>query len=60
MNQFINDQIKNMTATAAFFKKSCEMAALARDGIIDKEEEKLLAKINKITDRFIADLNKLS
>ena len=60
MNQFISDQIDNMTATAAFFKKSCKMAALEDDGIIDKEEEKLLAKINKVTDRFISDLNKLS
>ena len=59
MNTYIDAQIKNITLMAKAFKQSCKMAATKDDGIIDHNEERILKKINSITDRFIRELERI-
>lgn len=59
MNIYIKAQITNMIAMSELFKKSCQTAATKDDGIVGKEEEKLLKRINKATDAFIKELKKI-
>lgn len=48
-----------MIAMSELFKKSCQTAAIKDDGIVGKEEEKQLKRINKATDAFIKELKKI-
>lgn len=59
MNQYIENQIENMITMAKTFEHACKMSALKNDGIIEKEEQRQLNKINKATERFISDLKKI-
>ena len=59
MNQYLENQISNMITITKTFQQSCKMSALKNDGGIDKNEQKQLNKINKATERFIADLKKV-
>lgn len=59
MNQYIENQISNMVTMAKTFEQACKMSALKNDGIIEKDEQRQLAKINKVTERFISDLKKI-
>ena len=59
MNEYIKAQIMNMTAIVRTFENSCQMAALRNDGKIDAEEEKQLKKINKASENFTKQLNKI-
>lgn len=59
MNQYIENQISNMVTIVKTFEQSCKMSALKNDGIIEKDEERQLDKINKATERFISDLKKI-
>lgn len=58
MNNYIRAQITNMLALTASFKQACKIAALQNDGVVDKEEEKLLKAIEKAADNFTKELNK--
>lgn len=60
MNQYINAQILNMTTMVKTFTQSCRMAALKDDGTIDRNEQKMLDKINKASERFIKELEAVS
>lgn len=59
MNIYIQGQIVNMESFAKTFLYSCKQAALKNDGSIDRSEEKLLRKIEKATEKYITQLNKL-
>ena len=59
MNEYIKAQIMNMTTIVRTFAHSCQMAAQKNDGKIDAEEEKQLKKINKASENFIKQLNKI-
>lgn len=56
MNYFINAQIVNMVAMTKTFAQTCRMAALKDDGIVSKDEEKQLKKIEAATKKFITEL----
>lgn len=58
MNNYIRAQITNMLALTASFKQACKIAALQDDGVVDKQEEKLLNAIEKAADNFTKELNK--
>lgn len=59
MNQYIESQITNMIVMAKTFCQSCKMAAVKDDGAIDRQEEKILKKINAATARYIKELQNL-
>lgn len=56
MNYFINAQIVNMIAMTKTFAQACQIAARKDDGIISKDEEKQLKKIESTTKKFISEL----
>ena len=58
-NSYLKTQIQNQILSAGNFVSICKMSALKDDGIIDKEEEKLLKKLAKITDDYTKALDKL-
>lgn len=60
MNPYIATQIFNAQAMAKNFEQACQQAAKQDDGKISKDEEKILKKIQTITNKFISDLDKLS
>ena len=59
MNTYIQAQIMNMVTMAKTFNQSCKMAALKDDGTIDREETKVLKKIEASTTKFIKELEAL-
>ncbi|MBQ1827066.1 MAG: hypothetical protein II126_03750 [Erysipelotrichaceae bacterium] len=58
-NKFIQNSINAMILYAENFKVNCRLASLQDDNTTSREEEKLLKKINKITDEYIKQLRKL-
>ena len=58
-NRFIQAQIQNIITMAGTFKEACRIAALEDDGKIDKEEAKILKRINDATDRYVKELQKI-
>ena len=59
MNVHITNQCKNMITSVEIFKQGCKMAATQDDNTISREEKKLIDKINKASDNFIKDIQKL-
>ena len=59
MNRFIKEQCGVMIEYVEKFKKACEFATTQDDGIISKEEMKMLNSINKASDRFVKTMQKL-
>lgn len=59
MNIYIQGQIVNMQSFAKTFLFSCRQAALKNDGSIDRDEERLLKEIEKATEKYLSQLNKL-
>lgn len=60
MNIYIQGQIANMTSFSKSFLYACKQAALKNDGSVDPCEEKTLRKIEKATEKYITQLNKLT
>ena len=58
-NIFIESEILNMRFLAQGFVQRCRAAALKDDGQIDRDEEKILKKINTATEKFLKDLSKI-
>ncbi|MBR0137718.1 MAG: hypothetical protein IJM15_04850 [Erysipelotrichaceae bacterium] len=58
-NKYIQNSVNAMILYAEQFKSHCKLASIQDDGTTDKKEEKLLKKINKITDEYIKELKKL-
>ena len=59
MNAFMKGQIVNIISMVKVFKNSCKMAASKDDGVMSREEEKQMKKINEAADRFIKELEKV-
>lgn len=59
MNKYIKNQIDNMLQMSEVFIQSCIFAAKQDDGIISKEEEKQLRKLEKATKRFQKEIAKV-
>ena len=59
MNSYMDATVKAAIGYLQAFKQSMKMAAMKNDGDIDRQEEKILKKLNKITDRYIDDLENL-
>ena len=58
-NNYLRTQIQNQILASENFISVCKMSALKDDGIIDKEERKLLKNIEKLTTDYSKALNKL-
>ena len=59
MNDYMEQYIKSTINYLKTFETSLKMAALKNDGQIDKQEQKILNKATKLTDRYIDDLDNL-
>ena len=59
MYSYIEAQIFNMKNMTKTFEQSCKMAAIKNDGKIDRDEERILKKINAATQRFLRDLENI-
>ena len=60
MNPYIEQQINNMIDLQQSFKQTCKVAAMKNDGIIDKEEQKVINAINKAVDKYIKALSNIT
>ena len=59
MNQFIKAQCRNMDSYLSAFMESCRAAALQDDGVVSKEEEKILKRLEKACEKFRSEINKV-
>lgn len=59
MNNYLEMQIVNQVQMTENFKSTCRIASQKDDGVTDKEEWKILDKIDKEADDFIKGLRKL-
>lgn len=60
MNSLIRLEITNQIMNCRNFLRSVKRAALKDDGVIDKEEKKIIKKLVKATERYAKELEKLS
>lgn len=58
-NSFITQQCQNMITSIDLFESACQMAASKDDGIISKEEQKVLKKIKAAGDKFKRELTNI-
>lgn len=58
-NRFMSQQCQNMILSIGIFESACEMAAQKDDGVITKDEEKVLKRIQKAADQFKKELSKV-
>lgn len=59
MNDYMDSYITGAITYLKTFKQSLRMSALKNDGRIDRDEQKVLDKANKATDKCIRDLEGL-
>ena len=59
MNQFIKAQCRNMDSYLSAFIQSCRVAALQDDGVVSKEEERILKRLDKACEKFRSEINKV-
>ena len=59
MNTFIQIQINYMVSSVEAFMRSCKLAATKDDGIVSKEERRILRKINRASNRYNRQLNRI-
>lgn len=59
MNSYMESYITSTVTYLKTFKQSLRMAALKNDGKIDKHEQKVLDKADKLTDKYIRELENL-
>ncbi len=59
MNTFIQIQLKYMVSSVEAFMQSCKLAATKDDGIVSKEEQRILRKINRASNRYNKQLNRI-
>lgn len=59
MNEYMKHQIETMLVSIETFRTGIQLGATQDDGIIDKNEEKILKKTEKAADKFSAQLKKL-
>ena len=59
MNDYMDSYITGAITYLKTFKQSLRMAAQKNDGRIDKQEQKIIDKANKLTDKYIRGLEDL-
>ena len=59
INPLITTEISTQIMVVERFIKQCEMDALKNDGVIDKDEKALLAKLTKASEKYASELRKL-
>lgn len=59
MNTHILTQINNILFSVKLFEDSLELAAMKDDGIISKEEEKIIRKAKKASEEYKKELEKI-
>lgn len=59
MNDYMESYITGAITYMKTFKSSLRMAAMKNDGRIDRDEQKIIDKANKLTDKFIKEFEKL-
>ncbi len=58
-NSYLKTQIQGQILAADNFVSICRMSALKNDGVIDKDEDKLIKKVTKLTADYTNGLKKL-
>ena len=58
-NTYLKTQIQAQILAADNFVSICKMSALKNDGVIDKDEDKLIKKVVKLTADYTGGLKKL-
>lgn len=59
MNDYMDSYITGAITYLKTLKQSLRIAALKKNGYIDKDEQKVLDKANRATDKYIKELEKL-
>ena len=59
MNTYMESYIFNAIAYVKTFKDTLRMAAMKNDGRIDKQEQKIIDKVDKLTEKYVRELEKL-
>ena len=59
MNSFIRMEIITQIMNCKTFLESCERGALKDDGVVDRQERKQLARLEKATRNYVKALNKI-
>ena len=59
MNPYMRTYIEGAVAYLKTFEQSLRMAALEDDGRIDKQEQKIIDRTKKLTDKYVKGLEKL-
>ena len=59
MNTYLNMQIQNMVNALDSFTTGCELAAVQDDGVIRKEEAKMLKTLKKATEEYKTTLQSM-
>lgn len=59
MNTYMQMSIRACIGYLDSFKQTMRLAALKDDGIITRDEEKILKRLNKATDRYERELSEL-
>ena len=58
-NNYLKIQIQNQLLAVDNFMSICKLSALQDDGVVDKDEEKLLKRLEKVTSDYKKALNRL-
>lgn len=56
MNAYMENSIKACIGYLKSFEQGMKVAAMRDDGLISKDEAKLLKRLNKLTDKYIDEL----
>ena len=59
MNSYMQMTVKAAIGYLQAFEQNMKAASLQDDGMTSKQEEKELKKINKLTEKYIEDLERL-
>ena len=59
MNEYIKTQCRNMSTVIAVFEQACELAAKEDDGMISRQEEKVLHRIKRAAKVFRRELSRV-
>ena len=58
-NKYLQNQIEAMKLYLENFRQACRLATLQDDGNTSKDEEKVIKKIDSLSEDFIKGLNRL-
>ncbi len=59
MNEYMKRHLDSAVGYLRVFQDSMRLAAMKDDGLTDKREQKLLKRLNRATEKYIARLKRL-